>query len=103
MDWNQFPDKLIIDKTLAELPKQLLKQIGRGAEENVSVTISDEDQIYDASVLPAVDARKQLLGNIWILLNITTQHLDLKTLTTVFVFIQYRIGEAWVLFCFTHT
>ncbi|MEA3243951.1 MAG: ATP-binding protein, partial [Pseudomonadota bacterium] len=54
-------------------------------EENVSVTISDEDQIYDASVLPAVDARKQLLGNIWILLNTTTQHRDLKTLNTVFV------------------
>jgi len=86
MDWNQFPDKLIIDKTFAELPKQLLQQIGRGIEENTSVTISDEEQIYDASVLPAVDARKQLLGNIWILLNITTQQRDLKTLTTVFVF-----------------
>jgi signal transduction histidine kinase len=85
VDWNQFPDKLIIDKTLAVLPRQLLQQIGQGAEENVSVTISDEDQIYDASVLPAVDARKQLLGNIWILLNITTQHRDLKTLNTVFV------------------
>jgi signal transduction histidine kinase len=85
VDWNQFPDKLIIDKTLAVLPRQLLQQIGQGAEENVSVTISDEDQIYDASVLPAVDARKQLLGNIWILLNTTTQHRDLKTLTTVFV------------------
>jgi signal transduction histidine kinase len=86
VDWNQFPDKLIIDKTFAELPKQLLQQIGRGIEENTSVTISDEEQIYDASVLPAVDARKQLLGNIWILLNITTQQRDLKTLTTVFVF-----------------
>ena len=85
VDWNQFPDKLIIDKTLAVLPRQLLQQIGQGAEENVSVTISDEDQIYDASVLPAVDARKQLLGNIWILLNTTTQHRDLKTLSTVFV------------------
>ncbi len=85
VDWNQFPDKLIIDKTLAVLPKQLLKQIEQGAEQNVSVTISDEDQIYDASVLPAVDARKQSLGNIWILLNTTTQHLDLRTLTTVFV------------------
>ena len=85
VDWNQFPDKLIIDKTLPVLPRQLLQQIGQGAEENVSVTISDEDQIYDASVLPAVDARKQLLGNIWILLNITTQHRDLKTLNTVFV------------------
>jgi len=42
------------------LPKQLLQQIGQGAEGNVSVTISDEDQIYDASVLPAVDARKQV-------------------------------------------
>jgi signal transduction histidine kinase len=85
VDWNQFPDKLIIDKTFAELPKQLLQQIGRGVEENSSVTISDEEQIYDASVLPAVDARKQLLGNIWILLDITTQQRDLKTLTTVFV------------------
>jgi len=85
VDWNQFPDKLIIDKTLPVLPRQLLQQIGQGAEENVSVTISDEDQIYDASVLPAVDARKQLLGNIWILLNTTTQHRDLKTLSTVFV------------------
>jgi signal transduction histidine kinase len=85
VDWNQFPDKLIIDKTLAVLPRQLVQQIGQGVEENVSVTISDEDQIYDASVLPAVDARKQLLGNIWILLNTTTQHRDLKTLTTVFV------------------
>ena len=85
VDWNQFPDKLIIDKTLSVLPRQLLQQIGQGAEENVSVTISDEDQIYDASVLPAVDARKQLLGNIWILLNTTTQHRDLKTLSTVFV------------------
>jgi signal transduction histidine kinase len=85
VNWNQFPDKLIIDKTLDVLPKQLLQQIGQNAEENVSVTISDEDQIYDASVLPAVDARKQLLGNIWILLNITTQHRDLKTLTTIFV------------------
>jgi signal transduction histidine kinase len=85
VDWNQFPDKLIIDKTLAVLPKQLFKQIEQGAEENISVTIRDGDQIYDASVLPAVDARKQLLGNIWILLNITTQHLDLRTLTTVFV------------------
>jgi len=84
VDWNQFPDKLIIDKTLAVLPKQLFKQIEQGAEENVSVTIIDEDQIYDASVLPAVDARKQSLGNIWILLNTTTQHLDLRTLTTVF-------------------
>jgi signal transduction histidine kinase len=85
VDWNQFPDKLIIDKTLPDLPKQLLEQIGRGVEEHVSVTISDGDQIYDASVLPAVDARNQLLGNIWILLNITTQYRDLKTLTTVFV------------------
>lgn len=85
VDWNQFPDKLIIDKTLAVLPRQLVQQIGQGVEENVSITISDEDQIYDASVLPAVDARKQLLGNIWILLNTTTQHRDLKTLTTVFV------------------
>jgi len=86
VDWNQFADKLVIDKTLDVLPKQLLQQIEQGAEDNVSVTIKDEDQIYDASVLPAVDARKQLLGNIWILLNVTTQHRDLKTLTTVFVF-----------------
>jgi signal transduction histidine kinase len=92
VDWNQFPDKLIIDKTLAELPKQLLEQIGRDTEENVSVTISDEDQIYDASVLPAVDARKQLLGNIWILLNTTNQHHDLKTLTTVFVLSSFVLA-----------
>jgi len=92
VDWNQFADKLIIDKTLSDLPKQLLQQIRRGAEEKVSVTISDEDQIYDASVLPAVDARKQSLGNIWVLLNVTTQHADLKTLTTVFVL--FSIGLA---------
>jgi len=92
INWNQFPDKLVIDKTLAVLPKQLLEQIGRDTEENVSVTISDEDQIYDASVLPAVDARKQLLGNIWILLNITNQHHDLKTLTTVFVLSSFVLA-----------
>ena len=85
VDWNQFDDKLIIDKTLTVLPRQLIHQIRRGAEEKTQVTISDEDQMYDASVLPAVDARKQLLGNIWILLNVTNQHADLKTLTTVFV------------------
>ncbi|MEN8800772.1 MAG: ATP-binding protein [Thiogranum sp.] len=92
VDWNQFPDELIIDKTLVELPKQLLQQIKRGAEENVSVSISDGDQIYDASVLPAVDARKKLLGNIWILLNTTTQHHDLKTLTTVFVLSSFVLA-----------
>jgi len=92
VDWNQFPDELIIDKTLANLPKQLLQQIKRGSEENVSVTISDGDQIYDASVLPAVDARKKLLGNIWILLNITTQHHDLKILTTVFVLSSFVLA-----------
>jgi signal transduction histidine kinase len=85
VNWNRFADKLIIDKTLSDLPKQLIQQIRKGLGENESISISDEDQIYDASVLPAVDARKQLLGNIWVLLNVTTQHTDLKTLTTVFV------------------
>ena len=102
MDWNQFPDRLIIDKTLPELPKQLLQQIGRGAEENVSVTISDEDQIYDVSVLPAVDARKQLLGNIWILLNTTTQHHDLKTLTTVFVFSSFVLASLGIILFYAY-
>ncbi|MGI9320403.1 MAG: cache domain-containing protein, partial [Thiogranum sp.] len=102
MDWNQFPDRLIIDKTLTKLPKQLLQQIGRGAEENVSVTISDEDQIYDASVLPAVDARKQLLGNIWILLNTTTQHHDLKTLTTVFVFSSFVLASLGIILFYAY-
>ncbi len=99
VDWNQFADRLIIDKTLPDLPKQLLQQIRRGAEENTSVTIRDEDQIYNASILPAVDARKQLLGTIWILLNVTTQHADLKTLTTVFVLTSILLtGVVIVLF-----
>ena len=85
VDWNLLAEKLIIDQTLGVLPKQLLEYISRGIEDDVSLTISDEQQIYDASVLPAVDANDELLGNIWILLDITEQNRDLKTLTTVFV------------------
>jgi len=85
VDWNLLAEKLIIDQTLGVLPKQLLEYISRGIEDDVSLTISDEQQIYDASLLPAVDANDELLGNIWILLDITEQNRDLKTLTTVFV------------------
>ncbi len=83
--WDQFPDKLVIDKTLSALPKRLVELIGDGVDENDSITIRAGDRVYDTSVLPAIDARNQMLGNVWILVDVTTPHNDLKVLAAVFL------------------
>jgi signal transduction histidine kinase len=102
VDWDLLPDTLIIDQTLGVLPKQLLEHISRGMTDHLSLTIGDDEQIYDASVLPAVDANDELLGNIWILLNITEQNRDLKTLTTVFVLASLVLAGLIIFLFYAH-
>lgn len=103
-DWDQLSNFVIIDKTIATVPPELLPLIDAGKTENTLATFTDpsDHKSYRGGILPLMDAGKQQVGSLVIMKDITQQTAELHKMAGLLLIVGIIVGGALFTVCYIY-
>jgi methyl-accepting chemotaxis protein len=103
-NWRQFPDVILIDKTMPTVP-ETLKEILNGfldvrktGDLTTNFNVSMNQKPYHGGFIPLFDAGQRELGNIVVLKEVSEQKRALRTLSLILIILSIVIGSGLLVF-----
>ncbi len=93
-DWNQFPNSVIINRTMQDIPEKLDERIKLYEAEHKShlFKVATGSRVYRGGFIPLLDAGGREVGNIAVINDVTEAEASLRTLLVAMITLTVSVG-----------